>query len=526
MRDEQLEKRIADAVNHAAPDILDRILSSYDEQKGNVISMSEIVNNNTANTKKKRNRWAPLVAVAAALALCISVFGYNFWKSGSAVDSVVMLDVNPSISLTINAREEVIRANALNEEAKVVLGDMDLTGTDLNVAVNAIIGSMLQNGYLSDLQNSILVSVENADAQRSAQLQTEISNAISSSFGVSGVSASVLSQTVTETDELTQLAQTYGISVGKAALIQEVVAQDATLTVESLAPLSINEIALISSSRNLTTNTVSQTGAASDKAYIGENAALSAAAARAGVSVSDVTWSKVEFDSDDGLMLYEVEFRTNTAEYECDVNARTGEIVKFEQEGGSYTGSTTGNTGTTNTNTGSTNTNTGSTNTNTGTTTNNTNTSYIGEEAAKAAALADAGCKAEDAVYLAAWLEYDDGRPEHYEVEFMVGNTRYEYEIALTSATVIKSDRESYGSGGNTSGNASGNTSYIGEDAALTAALTHAGLSASDISRQKVEFDFDDGYAIYEIEFRSGRYEYEYEVDAVSGQVLKSEMDD
>lgn len=517
MRDEQLEKRIADAVNHAAPDILDRILSSYDEQKGNVISMSEIVNNNTANTKKKRNRWAPLVAVAAALALalCISVFGYNFWKSGSAVDSVVMLDVNPSISLTINAREEVIRANALNEEAKVVLGDMDLTGTDLNVAVNAIIGSMLQNGYLSDLQNSILVSVENADAQRSAQLQTEISNAISSSFGASGVSASVLSQTVTETDELTQLAQTYGISVGKAALIQEVVAQDATLTVENLAPLSINEIALISNSRNLASNTVSQTGAASDKAYIGENAALSAAAARAGVSVSDVTWSKVEFDSDDGLMLYEVEFRTNTAKYECDVNARTGEIVKFEQEGGSNTGSTTGNTGTTNSNT-------GSTNTNTGTTTNNTNTSYIGEEAAKAAALADAGCKAEDAVYLAAWLEYDDGRPEHYEVEFMVGNTRYEYEIALTSATVIKSDRESYGSGGNTSGN----TSYVGEDAALTAALTHAGLSASDISRQKVEFDFDDGYAIYEIEFRSGRYEYEYEVDAVSGQVLKSEMDD
>lgn len=513
MRDEQLEKRIAEAVDHAAPDILDRILSSYDEQKGNVISMSEIINNNT-NSKKKRNRWAPMVAVAAALALCVSVFGYNFWKGGSAVDSVVMLDVNPSISLTINAREEVISANALNQEAQTVLGDMDLRGTDLNVAVNAIIGSMFQNGYLSDLQNSILVSVENADAQRSAQLQTEISNAISSSFGSSGVNASVLSQTVTETDELTQMAQTYGISVGKAALIQEVVAQDSTLTVESLAPLSINEIALISSSRNLTTSTVSQTGSASDKAYIGENAALSAAAARAGVSVSDVTWSKVEFDCDDGVMLYEVEFRTSGAEYECDVNATTGEVFKFEQEGGFHTGTTT------NTNTG-TNTNTN----NSGTT---ANTSYIGEEAAKAAALADAGCKEADTVYLAAWLEYDDGRPEHYEVEFLVGNTRYEYEIALTSATVIKSDRETYGNTGSTgtTGTTSGSTNYIGEDAALTAALTHAGLSASDISRQKVEFDFDDGYALYEVEFRSGRYEYEYEIDAVSGQVIKSEMDD
>lgn len=506
MRDEQLEKRIADAVQHAAPDVLDRILSSYDEQKGNVISMSEIVN---TNNKRSKRRWTSLVAVAAALALCVSVFGYNFWKSGSAVDSVVLLDVNPSISLTLNTREEVLSANALNEEAQVVLGDMDLKGTDLNVAVNAIIGSMFQNGYLSDLQNSILVSVENADEQRSAQLQAEISNVINSSFGSSGVGASVLSQTVTETDELTQLAQTYGISVGKAALIQEVVAQDSTLTVESLAPLSINEIALISSSRNLTTNTVAQTGSASDKAYIGENAALSAAAAHAGISVSDVTWSEVEFDCDDGIMLYEVEFRTSSAKYECDINATTGEVVKFEQEGGFQTG-------------------TANTNTNTGTTTNTATTSYIGEEAAKAAALADAGCKAEDTVYLAAWLEYDDGRPEHYEVEFMVGNTRYEYEIALTSATVIKSDRESYGNSGNsgTTGNTSGSTNYIGEDAALSAALTHAGVSSADISGQKVEFDFDDGYAIYEIEFRSGRYEYEYEIDAVSGQVIKSEMDD
>lgn len=148
MRDEQLEKRIADAVQHAAPDVLDRILSSYDEQKGNVISMSEIVN---TNNKRNKRRWTSLVAVAAALALCVSVFGYNFWKSGSAVDSVVLLDVNPSISLTLNTREEVLSANALNEEAQVVLGDMDLKGTDLNVAVNAIIGSMFQNGYLSDL---------------------------------------------------------------------------------------------------------------------------------------------------------------------------------------------------------------------------------------------------------------------------------------------------------------------------------------------------------------------------------------
>ena len=66
---------------------------------------------------------------------------------------------------------------------------------------------------------------------------------------------------------------------------------------------------------------------------------------------------------------------------------------------------------------------------------------------------------------------------------------------------------------------------FIGEAAAKSAALGHAGVSESDTYQMKVELDRDDGRYIYEVEFKAGYMEYEYEIDAYSGAVLKAESD-
>ena len=198
MTNHTLEQRIRTAVDHAAPDVLDSILASCSTQKGIVFPMEQA---------KKPKKHLRLAATAAALVLvCAGAFGWGSWQTANAVDSVVMLDVNPSISLTVNARDRVISADALNEDAQVILGDMKLKGTDLEVAVNALIGSMVQNGYLDDLQNSILVSVENDDPDRSAQLQQTIRQTISGIFQDDTMEASVLTQSVSEDTELATLA--------------------------------------------------------------------------------------------------------------------------------------------------------------------------------------------------------------------------------------------------------------------------------------------------------------------------------
>ena len=494
MDERELEQRLRTAVEHAAPDPLDRILAACGPQAGTVLPFE---------APKKKRRWAPLAVAAALVVMCCGAFGISSWRGANAVDSVVMLDVNPSLSMTVSSKERVLSVTPFNQDAEVILGDMDLTGTDLDVAVNALIGSMLQNGYLSDIQNAILVSVENQDAAKSAQLQQHLTDTINSVFQGGSLEGAVLSQTVTESADLNALAQQYGISVGKASLIQEVIAQDSTLTFASLAPLSVNEIALIAESRHLTTQAVTQTGTASTKAYITAEEAQNAALAHAGIAESSVAQLEIEFDSEDGLMVYEVEFYAGGAEYDYDINARTGAVVKSSREGGS--GSATGG----------------------GATSSGSSGTYIGEAAATAAALADAGISEGDTTYLRCWVEHDDGRAECYEVEFLAGSTEYQYEIDLYTGAILQSERETHGaSGGNTSsGNASGSSSMIGEAAARSAALAHAGVSESSASRIQVELDRDDGQTLYEVEFHVGRTEYSYEIDAYTGAILKAEQE-
>lgn len=69
---------------------------------------------------------------------------------------------------------------------------------------------------------------------------------------------------------------------------------------------------------------------------------------------------------------------------------------------------------------------------------------------------------------------------------------------------------------------------YIGEDAAKEIALTHAGVAAADCTELKVELDTDDAVVHYDVDFKAGGTEYDYDIDAATGDILQSnsEADD
>ncbi|MBQ8752787.1 MAG: PepSY domain-containing protein, partial [Clostridia bacterium] len=360
--------------------------------------------------------------------------------------TTVSLDVNPALSISLNKDETVLAVTPRNEEARAVVGDMELAGNDLTLVVNALIGSMLRQGYLDDSHNSILVSVEDTDARRGEALQKKLAGQIDGLLHTDTLDGAVLSQTVDAADgELKTLAEKYGISLGKARLIQQIVAQDARHTFDELVGLTVHELNLISSDgTGSKLETVTANGTASDKGYIGVEAAKTAAVFDAiGDTEPQITWlDAVEMDYENGRMVYEVEFAVMGVEYDYAIDALTGAVVKKEtdtddEDDRRPATTTTGKPSSTTTAGKPTSTTTAGK----PTSTTAAGSAAITAEQAKAAALAHAGVKAADIRDYGCELDREDGVLV-YDIEFSAGDWEYEYRIDATTGKVLEGERD------------------------------------------------------------------------------------
>ena len=422
MTDHEIEQRIKQSVEACTPDVLDKIMSSCTSQSAPAEEPTPI---------SSHRRWSfPRMAAIAAILVVIVAASFVFGRMSGApagqtsVASVVSLDVNPSIALNLDADAIVLEAAALNADAQEILSGIPLEGSHVNTAVSAIIGSLLSHGYIDELANSILISVEDSDAARGERLSAEITQDINEALSTASVNASVLSQYISggETDNVGALAQEYGISHGKAALISEIIEANPTYTFAELSALSVNDLNLILSNPKNTVDSVTSSGSASTGAYISSDEALNAALADAGLTSGDIFDVDVEFDVDHGRMIYDVEFCSGSLEYEYEIDAADGSIVERpwhvqQSEGGvvppeesaAPSPSPAPQTG------------------------------DIGAEAARDIALQHAGFSLGDIHDLDIELDHDDGRLQ-YKVDFNAGFSEYEYEIDAATGTIIEYD--------------------------------------------------------------------------------------
>lgn len=201
--------------------------------------------------------------------------------------------------------------------------------------------------------------------------------------------------------------------------------------------------------------------------YIGTAEAKNVALENAGLTAGQVKFTDVELDDKNGTHYYQVEFTADGKEYEYDIDALTGAIIESKLPAGAQAQQ-----------------NTASNNNTAGNTTPDTNT---------------------------AGSSNTDNNTSN--------NTTPDTNIAGSSNT-----------NNNTSNNTSSGTGTA--SAALTAdqaknkALAHAGLKANQVTFVKSKLDWDDGRQVYDVEFYTSDYkEYDYEIDASTGEVVSYDFD-
>lgn len=399
MTDQELERRLRQALDAAAPDDLSGVLSRCVPRTEAVVPFRP----------RRRSHARALIAACLTLVL-VGGTGGVFYQRANAVASVVSLDVNPSIELKVNQKEKVLSCIPLNQEAEAVLSGMgggaDLKGAKLEVAVNAVVGALVSSGYLDSLSSAIMISVEDQDQDRAARLRQELTGTVDSILQSQSSGAAVLSQTVDASADLDQQAREYHISTGKANLVNQVIAQNDSLSFDALAKLTVEEL-----------SDLIKLGAPAIP--IGMEEAARIAREAAGGLDADSASVEVDPELDEEVPHYEVELsQPGRDEQEYLVDAFTGELLsggptvlssdpaEHEQNasgGGSIAG--------------------------------------IGPDQARDAALTHAGISEGQVSGLQVQQDWDDGRLE-YEVEFRSGGMEYEYTIDGSTGQILEYDQE------------------------------------------------------------------------------------
>ena len=160
------------------------------------------------------------------------------------------------------------------------------------------------------------------------------------------------------------------------------------------------------------TNGTASSAIAADK-IITKEAAKNAAFTKAGITSSQATLVKVEYDAndDDHGQVYDVEFQANGYKYSYEIDANDGSILEIKKKKLKVKKKVTDS------------------------------STYIGAAAAKSIALKHAGLKSSAVQFTKAKLTTDDGI-KIYDVEFYSGDTEYDYEINATTGKIIEFSSE------------------------------------------------------------------------------------
>ena len=504
------------------------------------------------------SRWLPLIAAACVIAI-IGVGSLLFLhQEGSVppvverVDTLVDIDVNPGIELSVGHQDKIVAVEAVNEDGRQVLEDLELEQQPLSEVVEILFREMVEQGYIVGENNPVLVTVQNADPAEAERIHGIINNGVDTMLSERSdteraLSVSVTNQTIEAFDAVTQFARKHGISNGKAAFILSMVEQQPTLEADALADYTFAALAAIAQHQEIPlSDLVDYDAEAGLWNLIADDLANEVEQAESTLGTSLLTPEKAKHLALEGLHndwiaenalfvrvelaweaevpMYRVEFVSLGYLYEYAIRAVDGTFMNP----GSSTTTTTGQSGTirstlqgggtrTDVNAPPTKTTTATalTTTMAPTTTRNgfTSEGRISIAQAKAIAVHSIGVEMVDVENISVGIHT---LTEEYSVYFIYKNAvhvKYIHSISgdITKTVFMPLDTpvECYS---------------IDEWGALEVALTHSGVDERDCGVRVITYWVSNGEPYITVSFEANEYSYRYRISGANGSVVSCEI--
>ena len=184
-------------------------------------------------------------AAAAMLTLGLGYGAYSYTVPYSYVD----IDINPSIELTVNVYDRIIKAEALNDDGEILINNSSLKNARLETGVLQLINNATKQGYLRAdpvTTNAVILTVSSSDSVKSKKLKKSLMQITTKELNIGSVKSEVLvgEASIKQLEDAKKL----GVTPGKFAFIEDAIEDDPELELEDLKKATVKE--LIEKARN------------------------------------------------------------------------------------------------------------------------------------------------------------------------------------------------------------------------------------------------------------------------------------
>lgn len=319
MKPEEIKTRLRDEMADLAPDRLEDLLAACDAQPQDTAPQPAPM------PAPRRPVWKPLAAAAVFVLLLGGIFGYRALDQSVCT---VIVDINPSVTLTVNRLGRVKAVNTGNTDAAALLADTDLQGERTQDALGTLTDALADADYLTDADNTLLVTVEDASAARAQKLGKAVYDAAQASAQQRQFSAAVLCQQAADTDQVRTDADTWQVSPGKAALAETIALQTQLDTAQALSALPVQDLLVLAETYDVTFDAAQLYGTVSRDGYRSEDDVRAIVGGDAAVDPAGYTQELTQYG---GRLAYRVRFAAADGEYCYTIAARTGEILDVQR---------------------------------------------------------------------------------------------------------------------------------------------------------------------------------------------------